>query len=71
MPEVPYRDRQAVVLTNVSHGSPLQGRENILYGEVRAADDGRLLISATLEYILDAAKERNYYFVSKPEKDIS
>jgi hypothetical protein len=47
-------------VVNIHQGS--NGREEIVYGELRDADSNELLISATLDYITNAinaaAKER-------------
>lgn len=44
-------------IVNIRKGSKKQGRDLIVYAELRN-DKGELLISATLDYILVALRER-------------
>jgi hypothetical protein len=44
-------------ITNIRLGSRSKGRGHIIYANLVGADD-ELLISATLDYILDALKSR-------------
>jgi hypothetical protein len=52
-----------VVLYNVHHGKG--ERSCYIYAHLRDAETGELIISATLDYILEAVEKRDYLLVSK------
>jgi hypothetical protein len=61
-----YRSEETVpncYLTKVHHGTG--NRSVYIYAELRDIKTDQLMISATLDYILQAVKERNYILGSK------
>lgn len=48
---------EGATITNIRKGSKKEGRELIVYAELRNSK-GELLIAATLDYILSALRER-------------
>jgi hypothetical protein len=48
---------EGCTITNIRKGSKKQGRDLIIYAELRDAQ-GELVIAATLDYIVEALRER-------------
>lgn len=58
-----------VYLTAIHQGRFLASDgEDIIYACLRDAETKDLVISATLEYCLDAVRDRNYVLVKEPKK---
>ncbi len=52
-----------VILKDIYHGTG--ARSSIIYAHLYSADTGDLVISATLDYILNAIEERGYILVKE------
>lgn len=50
-------DYEGCTITNIRRGKKSQGRDHLIYAEVRDKN-GDLIISATLDYIVKALKKR-------------
>ena len=62
MSETKYPAQEVpVYFEDIHHG--FDARKKYIYAHVRDAKTGELLISATIDYCLDAIKERNWFLV--------
>lgn len=51
------KEYENTTITNIRKGSKKQGRDRIVYAELRNSK-GELLVAATLDHILEALRER-------------
>jgi len=59
-------ERRNVYFGAIHHGEPEQGRDYLLYASLYDRKTHDLLISADIDYILEAIEERDYYVVRRP-----
>ena len=58
--------RRKVYFGPIYHGEEELGRDYLLYATLYDRETHSLIISADIDYILEAIEERDYYIVRKP-----